>query len=122
MAEIPKKRVARYIRVSTTEQRTGLQVDETAALIERRGWQLVETYEDHGISGSRDQRPALVRLLASGLAARYPDARHLRRAGPTEPLLRRLSGRGRQGDRHHQPARRCGVTSAGGVPHSRWES
>ena len=35
--------VARYLRVSRTDQRTDLQGDETADFIARRGWTLVDT-------------------------------------------------------------------------------
>jgi DNA invertase Pin-like site-specific DNA recombinase len=56
-------RVARYLRVSKAEQDPALQDDETAALIEKRGWKLADTYTDHGISGAREKRPELDRLL-----------------------------------------------------------
>ena len=46
-------RVARYLRVSRLDQNPRLQEDETAAFIERRGWKLVDTFVDHGVSGSR---------------------------------------------------------------------
>jgi len=55
-------RVARYLRVSKAEQDPALQDDETAELITKRGWKLVETYVDHGVSGSREKRPALDQL------------------------------------------------------------
>lgn len=55
-------RVARYLRVSKAEQDPALQDDETAELIANRGWRLVETYVDHGVSGSREKRPALDHL------------------------------------------------------------
>lgn len=56
-------RVARYLRVSRSDQDPALQEDGTAELISKRGWKLVETYNDHGVSGSRERRPALDRLL-----------------------------------------------------------
>lgn len=56
-------RVARYHRVSRVDQNPQLQEDETAEFIARRGWELVQTYTDHGISGSREKRPALDELL-----------------------------------------------------------
>lgn len=40
-----------------------LQDDETAELIANRGWKLTDTYTDHGVSGSRERRPELDRLL-----------------------------------------------------------
>jgi DNA invertase Pin-like site-specific DNA recombinase len=57
-----RRRVARYLRVSRSKQDVGLQDDETAELIRRRGWTLVETYVDHGVSGAQTSRPALDRL------------------------------------------------------------
>ncbi len=49
--------------MSSVDQHVHLQADETEELIERRGWKLTETYEDHGVSGSRDRRPELDRLM-----------------------------------------------------------
>jgi DNA invertase Pin-like site-specific DNA recombinase len=57
-------RVGRYLRVSRHDQDTRLQADETAAFIKNRGWKLADTYRDHGISGAKDRRPELDRLLA----------------------------------------------------------
>jgi DNA invertase Pin-like site-specific DNA recombinase len=58
-------RAVRYIRVSRADQVTAHQADETAALIDRRGWALVDTFLDHGVSGTRDRRPELDRLLGA---------------------------------------------------------
>jgi DNA invertase Pin-like site-specific DNA recombinase len=57
------KLAARYIRVSRADQRPELQDHETTELIARRGWQLVDTFSDHGVSGARDRRPGLDRML-----------------------------------------------------------
>ena len=59
------KRVAIYLRVSTSEQTTGNQRHELEAVAARHGWNVVEVYEDAGISGAkgRDQRPGLDALL-----------------------------------------------------------
>lgn len=56
-------RAARYLRVSKADQNPALQDDETAELISKRGWKLTDTYTDHGVSGSREKRPELDRLL-----------------------------------------------------------
>mgnify|MGYP001612728925 CR=1 FL=1 len=64
-------RVARYLRVSTKDQNLDLQRDETDALIGQRGWDLVETYEDHAVSGTKDRRPALDRMLADARRGRF---------------------------------------------------
>jgi DNA invertase Pin-like site-specific DNA recombinase len=59
-------RVALYARVSTTNhgQDVTLQTRELKEFIERRGWQLAGEYVDLGVSGSKDRRPELDRLMA----------------------------------------------------------
>jgi DNA invertase Pin-like site-specific DNA recombinase len=54
-------RVAIYARVSTTEQTAENQLLELRRYVEARGWEAVE-YVDHGVSGSKDRRPALDQL------------------------------------------------------------
>jgi len=56
------KKAAIYIRVSTTEQETGLQENELREFAERRGWEY-EVFTDRGQSGAKDSRPALNQLL-----------------------------------------------------------
>lgn len=58
------KRAAIYGRVSTYEQAIENQRRELEQVAERSGWQIVEVYEDHGVSGAkgRDQRPEYDRL------------------------------------------------------------
>jgi DNA invertase Pin-like site-specific DNA recombinase len=60
-----QKRAAIYARVSTDRQTTAQQLAELRAAAERHGWQVVEEYVEHGISGAkgRDQRPKLDALL-----------------------------------------------------------
>jgi DNA invertase Pin-like site-specific DNA recombinase len=62
---IQLKQVALYVRVSTDGQTVENQTRELSQIAERRGWQVVETYSDVGISGSkgRDKRPGLDRML-----------------------------------------------------------
>jgi DNA invertase Pin-like site-specific DNA recombinase len=59
------KRVGIYLRVSTKEQTTENQVRQLRQVAKRAGWQVVEVYEDAGISGAkgRDKRPAYDALL-----------------------------------------------------------
>ena len=47
------KRVAIYLRVSTSKQDTDNQRRELEAVAERSGWKVVKVYEDAGISGAR---------------------------------------------------------------------
>jgi DNA invertase Pin-like site-specific DNA recombinase len=60
------KRVALYARVSTINhgQDPEVQLYELRAYCERRGFQIVGEYVDKGMSGSRERRPALDKLLA----------------------------------------------------------
>jgi DNA invertase Pin-like site-specific DNA recombinase len=59
------RRAAIYARVSTDSQTVENQILELKQIAERRGWEVVETYTDAGISGAkgRAQRPGLDRLL-----------------------------------------------------------
>jgi DNA invertase Pin-like site-specific DNA recombinase len=59
------KRVGLYLRVSTDDQTTENQRQALTEAIERRGWHIVDVFEDNGISGSkgRDKRPEFDRLL-----------------------------------------------------------
>ena len=56
-------RIATYARVSTTRQDLEIQQQELQEFAVRRGWTIVGAYEDV-ISGAREQRPGLDRLLA----------------------------------------------------------
>ena len=59
------KRVAIYLRVSTSKQDTNNQRRELLAVAARSGWDVVRVYEDAGISGAkgRDRRPGLDAML-----------------------------------------------------------
>jgi len=59
------KRVAIYLRVSTSKQDTDNQRRELEAVAERSGWQVAKIYEDAGISGAqgRDKRPGLDAMM-----------------------------------------------------------
>ncbi len=58
--------VALYARVSTSngQQDPEMQLRELREYAERRGWRIAEAYVDAGVSGSKDSRPALNRLMA----------------------------------------------------------
>jgi DNA invertase Pin-like site-specific DNA recombinase len=57
-------RIAIYGRVSTTEQTSDNQINFLQEIVNRNGWELVQTYVDEGISGTkgRDKRPEFDRL------------------------------------------------------------
>ena len=66
-------RAATYLRVSRDDQTTENQRLVLARVAEHRGWLIVQTYEDQGISGAkgRDQRPAFDAMLKDAVRRRY---------------------------------------------------
>jgi len=57
-------RTALYSRVSTLGQHPEMQLVELREYVSRRGWQITAEYVDEGVSGSRERRPQLDRLMA----------------------------------------------------------
>jgi DNA invertase Pin-like site-specific DNA recombinase len=58
-------RAAIYARVSTSNgQNPEMQLGELRTYCQRRGWDIADEYVDAGISGSKEHRPALDRLLS----------------------------------------------------------
>lgn len=58
------KRAAIYARVSTHNgQNPAMQLDELRAYCKRRGWKVVGEHVDSGVSGAKEHRPALDRLI-----------------------------------------------------------
>lgn len=59
------KRVALYVRVSTDGQTVQNQLGELRQVADRHGWEIVQTYADEGISGTkgREGRPEFDKLL-----------------------------------------------------------
>src|SRR3989454_4485736 len=64
------KRVGCYFRVSTSEQDVGAQRNDALAYCKARGWDTVSEYSDTGISGTRERRPGLDRLMGDVKARR----------------------------------------------------
>jgi DNA invertase Pin-like site-specific DNA recombinase len=63
--EGPIVRVALYARVSTlNNQDPEMQLTELREYANRRGWQVFNEYTDQGVSGSKESRPALNRLMS----------------------------------------------------------
>ena len=61
----PIIRVALYARVSTlNSQDPEMQLAELREYAARRGWQIVEEFTDQGVSGCKESRPALNRLMS----------------------------------------------------------
>jgi DNA invertase Pin-like site-specific DNA recombinase len=65
-------RVALYARVSTAngQQDPEMQLRELLEYADRRGWTVFQEYTDH-ITGSKDSRPALNRLMADACQRRF---------------------------------------------------
>lgn len=68
-----KRRVAIYCRVSTLNghQSPELQLNDLRPFAESRGWSLVGEYIDQGVSGAKDSRPALNRLMADAKQRKF---------------------------------------------------
>jgi DNA invertase Pin-like site-specific DNA recombinase len=67
-------RAALYLRVSTTDrQTTENQRLVLAKVAERRGWEIVQTSEDFGISGAkgREKRPAFDQMLKDAVRRKF---------------------------------------------------
>jgi DNA invertase Pin-like site-specific DNA recombinase len=57
-------RAALYCRVSTSDQNPAMQIRELREYCKRRGWKIYDEYVDAGISGAKEKRPELDRLMA----------------------------------------------------------
>jgi DNA invertase Pin-like site-specific DNA recombinase len=66
-------KIAIYARVSTTDhrQQTGMQTNDLEEFCGQRGFQLVDSYVDEGVSGSKDSRPQLDRLMKDARKRRF---------------------------------------------------
>jgi DNA invertase Pin-like site-specific DNA recombinase len=88
------KRAAIYTRVSTGEQNADLQTRELPEFCERRGWSLAaDTIYSDVMTGAKDRRPALDRLMADARRGKFDVVavwRFDRFARSTSHLLRAL--------------------------------
>jgi DNA invertase Pin-like site-specific DNA recombinase len=70
--DYPIAQVALYARVSTlNNQDPEMQLAELRQYAGRRGWQIVEEYVDQGVSGCKESRPALNRLMSDACRRRF---------------------------------------------------
>ena len=62
-----------YARVSTVNagQDPAMQTRELTEYCQRRGWEIYGSYVDNGVSGKKDSRPALNRLMEDAHARRF---------------------------------------------------
>ncbi len=73
MAAHSLTRTALYARISTSNngQSPEMQLRELREYCERRGWTVAGEYVDAGISGAKDRRPDLDRLMADAHKCRF---------------------------------------------------
>jgi DNA invertase Pin-like site-specific DNA recombinase len=68
----PITQVALYARVSTlNNQDPEMQLSELREYAERRGWEIVEEFTDQGVSGCKESRPALNRLMSDACRRKF---------------------------------------------------
>jgi DNA invertase Pin-like site-specific DNA recombinase len=65
------KRAALYLRVSTLDQHPETQQYDLRQLAQQRGFEVVQQYVDHGISGTRARRPGLDQMMADARRGRF---------------------------------------------------
>ncbi len=63
--------VALYARVSTVGQDPEVQLVALRAHAAQRGWQVVQEFVDCGVSGAKERRPALDRLMKAAWAGQF---------------------------------------------------
>ena len=68
-----QKRAALYMRISTKGhgQTTDTQAVALREYAERRGFQVIDEYRDEGISGAKDRRPQLDRMMQDARKRRF---------------------------------------------------
>ena len=64
-------RVALYARVSTTDQDCEMQLSDLRKMAESRGLKIVGEYVDRGVSGAKDNRPELNRLMTNARRGKF---------------------------------------------------
>ncbi len=64
-------RVAIYARVSTVDQEPENQLAELRRYIDARQWAVYQEFIDRGVSGSKDRRPELDRMLTDAKRRRF---------------------------------------------------
>jgi DNA invertase Pin-like site-specific DNA recombinase len=73
LVEVKAMKVALYARVSTVNggQNPEMQLATLREYCQQRGWAIVEEYVDHGVSGAKESRPALNRLMTDAKRRRF---------------------------------------------------
>ena len=65
------KRAAIYARVSTLRQDEGMQMSDLRELANRHKWEIVTEYIDRGVSGSKESRAELNKLMADAKRRKF---------------------------------------------------
>ena len=68
-----EKRVAIYVRVSTKDQSVGMQLNDLERYSKERGLNIFKVYEDNGVSGTKETRPALGQLMDDARKRKFND-------------------------------------------------
>jgi DNA invertase Pin-like site-specific DNA recombinase len=63
--------VAIYCRVSTSDQSVEMQLADLRSYCMQRGFTIFREYSDHGISGTKERRPALDELMADARKRKF---------------------------------------------------
>jgi DNA invertase Pin-like site-specific DNA recombinase len=66
-----KKKVAVYVRVSTKDQSVDMQLHDLERYSRERGLDVFKVYEDNGVSGTKETRPALNELMNDAKKRRF---------------------------------------------------
>ena len=64
-------KVCLYVRVSTLDQDPDVQLMPLRRHALQRGWEIVEEFIDRGVSGAKERRPALDRLMKAAWTGRF---------------------------------------------------
>jgi DNA invertase Pin-like site-specific DNA recombinase len=66
-------RAVRYLRVSTEEQNEDNQIRAVDEYIKKNGWELVDTYRDHGVSAYKEdvRRPDFERMITDAKKKKF---------------------------------------------------
>ena len=67
----PTKSVAIYARVSTTKQKTELQLTELRDYVKRSKWEIYKEYIDEGYSGANTKRPAFIEMMVEARQKKF---------------------------------------------------
>ena len=67
----PTKSVAIYARVSTTIQKTELQLTELRDYVKRSKWEIYKEYIDEGYSGANTKRPAFIEMMVEARQKKF---------------------------------------------------